>query len=284
MKSLKASVWVMALIGGILTVGSIIVSFGLWDGFYKSPFLIIPVLFFVGVMVWCLVQFRFSWKKIGFYLCHVGILIIIVSSFLSWLALVDTSFAIPVNSNAFYGEVMQDDGSELRFGFDISVASFEVEKYEADYRLFDASGSLREENVLIETVIQDRKGIYDLGEYGSISASDLKKDGEYLPSYVFKNGLTLIKLAEVDKSYEAVLQIREENGSVHSEIIGVNNPYTYDGWKFYLMGYDEYAGSYVNLYVKKDPANIPFGIGIWCVIVGTFLECLPIEKRKGVRR
>lgn len=278
MKQLKASVWVMAILGGLLTVGSIIVSFGLWDGFYKSPFLILPVIAFSVVLVLCLVNFRFSWKKIGFYLCHIGILVIIVCAFISWISLKDTSFAIPVNRNAFYGEVMQDDGTELNFGFDISIASFEVEKYAADYRLYDKSG-FDEKNILMETVIQNRKGVYDLGEYGTVSVDDLKKNGAYVSSYELKNGMTLVKLPEVDKSYEAVLQIRDDNG-VHTETLGVNNPHTYQGWKFYLMGYDEEGGSYVNLYVKKDPANIPFAIGIWMVILGTFLECLPIEKRK----
>lgn len=275
MKSLKASVWAMAAIGVILTVGSILVSFGWWEGFYKSPFLIIPVLIFTGVMVWCLIRFRFSWKKIGFYLCHAGILVIIVCAIVSWLCLKDTSFAIPVNPHTFYGEVMQDDGSELRFGFEISVASFEVEQYDPDYRLYDASGA-----VLIESVWQNRKGVYDLGEYGTLTVDDLKKDGEYLQTYVFPDGNTLVRLPAVDKSYEAVLQIRQDDGTVRSETIGVNRPHTYRGWKFYLMGYDEQNGEYVNLYVKKDPANLPFAVGIWCVIAGTFLTCLPLKARK----
>lgn len=275
-KQLTSSVWVMAILGVVLIIGSLIVSFGVWDGFYTSLFVIIPVIAFSAVMIWCVVRYPFSIKKIGFFACHVGILVIIVSAFVSWGSLKDTSFAIPVNRYAFYGQVMQNDGSELDFGFEVSVASFKVEKYDPDYSLYDSDGKL-----LIETVIQNRKGIFDLGEHGRVSAEQLKKDGVWLPTYKLENGMRLVKLPEVDKSYEAVLQIRD--GDVHTETVGVNDPYTYKGWKFYLMGYDEENLQYVNLYVKKDPANVPFAIGIWMVIVGTFLECFPFNKRKGAK-
>jgi hypothetical protein len=264
----------MAILGGVLVVGSILVSFGAWDGFYWSPILIVTVLAFSAVMIICIVRFPLSLKKIGFYLCHFGILVIIASSFISWQFTQDTSFSVPVNPYAFYGQIAQDDGSMLDLGFEISVASFRVEKYEADYCLYDWEG-----NVLVETVAQDRKGNYDIGKYGSVSKDLLQQDGKYVDFYTVADGLILVKLPDADKSYEAVLQIRD--GDIHTETIGVNDPHVYKGWKFYLMGYDEEYHQYVNIYAKKDPANIPFAIGIWMVIIGTFLECAHFGTRKG---
>ena len=274
LKLLRSSVWIMASLGGLLIIGSILISFGLWEGFYWSPWLIIPILAFSAIMILCIVCFRFSIKKIGFYLCHVGILAIVIFSFVSWQFTQDTSFSIPVNPYAFYGQVAQDDGSMLDLGFDISVASFKVEKYEADYSLYDWEG-----NVLVETSVQDRNGNYDLGKYGSVSKDVLKQNGAYVDFYTVADGLILVKQPEVDKSYEALLQIRD--GNIHTESIGVNAPYIYKGWKFYLMGYDEEYQQYVNIYAKKDPANIPLAIGIWMVIIGTFLECAHLGTRKG---
>lgn len=281
MKQLKASVWIMALLAVMLTVGALMSSFGIWDGYNKSPFFLCAVVVFCIVTLWSVFRFPFSWKKIGFFLCHIGIVLVVVCGFISWGCLKETSFSIPINEKAFYGEVMQDDGSELEFGFEISLASFNVEKYEADYRLYKNT-TFTPENVLIETVIQNRKGVYDLGSYGSVTVDQLKKDGEYVDSYKLGNGCVLVKLAQVDKSYEGVLQIRD--GDVKQVSIGVNRPYTYKGWKFYLMGYDEENLQYVHLYVKKDPANIPFAVGIWMVILGTFGECLPLIYRKGEKK
>jgi len=174
MKQLKLSVWIMAILGVLLIIGSLVSSFGLWDGFYKSAFFILMVAVFMVILVWCLIVFPFSVKKLGFYLCHIGVALIIVCSFIAWGFMKDTQFSIPINPNSFYGEVMMDDGSELSFGFKISIASFEVEKYEPDYRLFSSNETFSEETMLMETVIQNRKGIYDMGEYGTISVDELK--------------------------------------------------------------------------------------------------------------
>ncbi len=281
MKQLKASVWIMGLLAVMLTAGALMSSFGLWEDYYKSPFFLVAVIVFCIVTLWGVLRFPFSWKKIGFYLCHVGIVLVVVCGFVSWLTLKETSFSIPINPNAFYGEVLQDDGSELEFGFEISLKSFTVEKYEADYRLYKNT-EMNAEDVLIETVIQNRRGVYDLGEYGSVPATLLKKNGEYVDTYLLNNGCLLVKLPEVDKSYEGILQIRD--GEVKQVSIGVNQPYTYKGWKFYLMGYDEETLQSVYLYVKKDPANVPFAVGIWMIILGTFGECLPLVFRKGASK
>ena len=274
MKQLRASVIVMAILAVILIFGSTLVAFGHWGNFYRSWVLIIPVIAFSLVMMISLIQYRFSLKKIGFYICHIGIMVIILSAVVSWMTTKDTSFTIPVNKNSYYSEVVQNDGTVLDFGFEISISSFEVEKYDADYRLYDSSGMFEEENVVIETVVMDRNGIYDLGKYGSILSDELKRNGQYVRSYVLENGMVLARLEQVDKGYEAVINIRD--GDTQQRVIGVNDPLTYKGWKFYLMGYDEQGLTYVNLYVKRDPANIPFAIGIWLVIIGTFAECIPI--------
>ena len=280
MRQLKISVWIMAIIAVFLIIGSLISSLGFWNDYYRSLIFLVMVVMFTTVLIWCLFSFKISIKKIGFYLCHIGMVIIVVCSFISWGFMKDTSFAIPINPHAFYGEVMQDDGSELKFGFDISVASFDVEKYDAEYCLYNNNKNFSEKNIVIETVTQNRKGFYDLGKYGKVAADELKPGNEYISFYELENGFSLVKLDEADKAYTAILQIMDQDGNVQSVELGVNDPYTYEGWKFYLMGYDEDNMQYVNIYAKKDPGNIPFGIGVWMTIIGTFMECIPLIKRK----
>ncbi len=280
MKQLKLSVWIMAIIGVFLIAASLISSRGVWGDYYKSWIFIIITVIFTAVLICGLFCVRFSVKKLGFYLCHIGVAVIVVCSFVSWKYMKETSFAIPVNPYAFYGEVMQDDGSELKFGFDISVASFEVEKYEAEYRLYDNTGVFSEENILIETVPQNRKGFYDMGKYGKVSVDELKSNNEYTDFYELENGFCLVKLSQADKAYKALMQIRDTDGNVHKADLEINKPYIYNGWKFYLMGYDAESMQYVNMYVKNDPANIAFAIGIWITVIGTFMECFSLIKRK----
>ena len=283
MKQLKASVWIMAVIAVFLVVGSILASFGLWDGYYRSVFFIIFAAVFAAVMIWCLVFYKFSLKRLGFYLCHTGVLLIVVCSFVSWGTTKDTYFNIPINKDGFYGEIVQNDGSVLDFGFDISVASFKVEKYDAEYSLYNSKTNFTENNILIESVSQSRDGVYDMGEYGQVSADDLKNGkGVYVSYYVLDGKYTMVKLPEADKSYTAELKIRDED--VTSVELGVNKPYTYKGWKFYLMGYDTEGMSYVNLYVKNDLGNIPFAMGIWMTIIGTFAQSFSLLKRREVAK
>ena len=278
MKQLKASVWIMAIIGVLLVIASLLASFGKAEGVYSSPIFLAVVAVFTLILIFGILFFPFSFKKLGFFVNHIGLAVIVVSAVISWQFTKDTSFSIPINNGMFYGEVMQDDGSMLRFGFDISVADFEVEKYEADYRLFNNASNLTEENTVIDLVYQNRKGVYDLGVYGSVSASELKDENGYVDFYELENGYTLVKLNEVAKNYRAALQIWDEE--IKTVELAVNKPYVYEGWKFYLMGYDEENMTYVNLYVKKDPANIPLAVGIWMVIIGTFAECMSILRKE----
>ncbi|MBO5416681.1 MAG: cytochrome c biogenesis protein ResB [Clostridia bacterium] len=280
MKLLKASVWIMAIIGVFLVIGSLCAAFGIWDSYHRSIFFIVAIVVFTIVLIICLVRCKFSLKKLGFYICHTGVLVIIVCSIVSALTLKETSFAIPVDPDSFYGEVQQNDGAFMEFGYYISVASFDVEKYDAEYCLYNSKTDFVEKNIVIETVSQNRNGIYDMGEYGTVSAVELKKDGEYVKYYTLENGYVLVKNEEIDKNYTAVFQIYDE-GEIKKAELGVNKPYTYKGWKFYLMGYDTEGMQYVNLYVKNDPANIPFAVGMWMTIVGTFIECFLLIKPKG---
>lgn len=278
MKQLKLSVYIMAVIALFLAIGSLLASFGLWEGYYRSVFFIIAAAVFAVVLAICLFRYGFSLKRLGFYLCHTGVLLTVVCAFVSFATIKDAHFAIPVNPNGFYGEIMMDDGSLMEFGFDIAVADFEVEKYDAEYALYSSKTDFTDNNLVLERVSQDRRGIYDLGKHGRVEASELKNAQGYVKYYVTEEGYTLVKLPESDRSYQATLLIRD--GEETTAELGVNRPYTHKGWKFYLMGYDTEAHRYVNVYVKNDPANIPFAIGLWMTIAGTFVESLSLIKRR----
>lgn len=83
-----------------------------------------------------------------------------------------------------------------------------------------------------------------------------------------------------DKHYEATLMIMPEGTRDVKEIsLEVNKPYREDGWKIYLMNYDRATESVVQLMLKYDPGEYITLSGIWMIVLGVFVMCLP--KRKG---
>ena len=84
MRQLKISVWIMAIIAVFLIIGSLISSLGFWNDYYRSLIFLVMVVMFTTVLIWCLFSFKISIKKIGFYLCHIGMVIIVICSFVSW--------------------------------------------------------------------------------------------------------------------------------------------------------------------------------------------------------
>ena len=85
-----------------------------------------------------------------------------------------------------------------------------------------------------------------------------------------------------DKHYEATLKIMP-SGSRNKEetILTVNHPKKQSGWKIYLTNYDKATENTVQLTLKKDPGEIFTYLGIWLMILGSVIMCLPKKRRAG---
>lgn len=83
-----------------------------------------------------------------------------------------------------------------------------------------------------------------------------------------------------DKFYEATLKIMPPKSRDTEEVsLTVNHPHKVDGWKIYLMNYDKATVSTVQLTLKKDPGEMLTYAGIWSMIIGAFIMCLPKLRR-----
>lgn len=284
MKRMKTTVWLLAVSTVLLLVGTFVSIFTQETWIYTTPPFLAAAAALLAVQAACLIRRRPSWKQLGFYLCHIGFLVVGVGAIASMLLRQETRFAIPVDPYAAYGSVQNLDGTEVRFGFDLTCTGFSVERYDPDYRLYQEDPSAETGySVVLETVIQSRDGLYRLGDWADpVPADRLYRDGAWLEQLDLGGGLVLVRIPPADKSYQADLLIHEENGDTLPMTLRVNDPHTHAGWKFYLMDYDKEAGQYVSLLAKHDPANQPILAGLWLIMVGTPLMCWRPRKEKEV--
>lgn len=88
---------------------------------------------------------------------------------------------------------------------------------------------------------------------------------------------------ESDKFYEATLNLTDRVSLRTRQVsLTVNHPYRYEGWKIYLMGYQDMGDTgyrTVSLLFKKDPGEYIALAGIWMIIAGSVVMCL-LKKRK----
>ena len=81
------------------------------------------------------------------------------------------------------------------------------------------------------------------------------------------------------KYYYADIRLDASDGTGIKDVtLSVNHPYHQNGWKIYLMDYNDMTKQ-VTLLFKKDPGEYWTITGIWMIILGSVLMCL-IRKRK----
>ena len=83
-----------------------------------------------------------------------------------------------------------------------------------------------------------------------------------------------------DKFYDAKLIIVKRGvENPESKSLRVNHPVRAEGWKIYLMNYEEAdTGKIVYILLKYNPGEYITLLGIWMTIIGGFIMCL-LRKR-----
>lgn len=131
-----------ACISMALLAGSLLNRFLPGEAFYKTPLLLVPAGLFYTALAVGILKEKPSLKKIGFYLCHAGLLAVAVGALLFWGLGREVTFHIPIGSEQAYGEVQTEEDGLVSFGFSICVPRFEpvytgeaVSQYRAELRL-----------------------------------------------------------------------------------------------------------------------------------------------------
>ncbi|HEX2927470.1 MAG TPA: cytochrome c biogenesis protein ResB [Ruminiclostridium sp.] len=276
---MKWSIRIMTVIVIFLVIGSILVSSRLYEKIFWSPICFILLGVFTVILIIYSFKQGFSFRKIGFQFCHLGIVIILIGACIGYFVAVKATAVFPMNTP--YDQLQLENDKVVALGFSISVIDFQVKRYNPEYYLFkplkenSKSNDLKDYKKLGEFTSNFDES-YDLKEYGRINAQKLKdntaKDG-WRSKYELENGLILVKAAPKDKYYLAKLKIIDSNSREIIENLEVNHPVGYKGWKFYLSSYDMEENSYVVLTAKCDP-GVNFVIyGMWIALLGTILLC-----------
>lgn len=240
----------------------------------RVTYLLIAIMFaFCAVSTVCLLQGKFSIKRIGFYLLHTGLIIMLAGGLIYFINGIKINGAYPVNRYALSSQAVHSMEKSNRIkgeeyianfnSFDLGVSDFKVEYYEPVYDIYqtDENGNILER---LKTDIEiNGEGYYDFGEYGLKKAEDggnIQLDGN-----IYAVSRTSVK------SYLGTLNIRNyKTGEKYTEEISINHPIRVNGWKIYLMAYSAEQNS-ATFTFKYDPAEYVILTGIWAVIIGSFL-------------
>lgn len=242
----------------------------------------------------CIALFDFGLtpKKIGFYLLHLGLLVMLVG-FLVYIISGEyytLSFSVGEGYNGFYKE----DGDYESFGFGMSIESFEVEKYEdgtdrhylANVAFSDGSTDTLEVNKTL------RKGGYKiyLMDYSDGSREFVQTFGHQSFDYVFSGESwadVSDELTDIPCPIEYIFYYSKTAGGYVSEGITdkallseLDGPCTA---RVLISGEKAYV--YVNrltveLSFKRDPGEWAVIVGMCMTLCGIVTSCLIRPRRK----
>lgn len=112
---------------------------GTGDSIFRSVWVVFILTAFVAIQVICLftIKPKFTLYRAGFYLLHVGLVLLLIGCFVYYIAGDVVSVTVPVDDSALYNQIKREEADEkgndlLRLDFYLGVSDFTVERYEAE--------------------------------------------------------------------------------------------------------------------------------------------------------
>jgi predicted membrane channel-forming protein YqfA (hemolysin III family) len=130
MKHMKISVIIMAAITAVLMILTII-SPSSTDSksLFANWFMVIILGVFCVVQLVCVFTGKFSAKRLGFYLLHIGLVLFLVGSFMYFVSGEKIPVHMTVQKDQTYSTIQRSDDSKVNLGFDIGITDFKFEQY-----------------------------------------------------------------------------------------------------------------------------------------------------------
>ncbi|MBT3380372.1 MAG: hypothetical protein HN742_39350 [Lentisphaerae bacterium] len=266
-----------------MIAGAIPIEGGSQVVIFKTPLFLVLAGLLVVLLVGCCFTRRLTRKRIPFLLTHLGIAILLCGAGLGFMMGRKAEFGLPITQHHVGRDIPLRDGTSLNMGFGITVREFAVDYYSARYGLYrPPTGAATEDSdyQLVKEVTVEAEGAADLGASGEISGNELRneEDGEWKRQYVLENEWILQYIASTPRNYTAQLRLTDDDENATDVELAVNHPVTFNGWRIYLMSYDQEARRYVVLNARRDPGRNAVIAGIWLVIIGTALMCFRKSK------
>ena len=163
----------LTLLTVILAVASVVAAVSGTIDIFTGGLAAVVLILFAILQIACISVYQpaFTPYKVGFYLLHLGLLILLSGLAAFELAGSEKTVQVPVNENgSFYSSIRNESGEEEDLGFSFRLNSFRVEKYESgadryyrtDVEFLDPT-TLRQTTDYLEvnrTLRQNNKKIY----------------------------------------------------------------------------------------------------------------------------
>lgn len=275
---MKAVVLLMGALILLLLTGVIPVPGGLHaNSIYYSPVFMLLLLLLSLLSIRCGLRRKFSLKQSGFYLLHLGIVLILVGSFTGYVAGTKGVLQLSLKPQQSVGQLLNGEGDTVGFGFDVAAENFQVKFYPPMYQLFRAlppekavPGQMPYEKA--GEFATDERGVCVIKGFGPVSNLWNEVRQEWVQRKLLPDGSFLHLSGQTPSFFGVTLLIEGRKLPV-----SINHPADYKGWRFYLMSYDQQNQRSVQLSARRDPGRNAVIAGVWVVIAGAFIFCFRKE-------
>jgi len=243
---------------------------------FRSPvFILLMAIACLGCVV--AVCQRGRWKRPGFALCHLGVVLVCAGALGGYCWGDRSNFRTPVAEDHATGELPRADGSSIPLGFQLAVTAASAEYYPPKtYGMYAPP-----DYELVREVAIGPDATLDLpADLQPDPALVRDEEDNWARQVVLSNGNLLQVVPPVAKHYEATLKFLHDDAPSDSRVVSVNHPVTYRGWRFYLMGYATDPYLTVSLSARRDPGRRWVIAGIWVLIFGTAWLCWQPRRRE----
>lgn len=275
--------YILSLLVIFLLAGAIPVVGGIQTVIFQTPVFIVIDTCLCLLMLYCVLKRKPSLLQTGFYLAHIGVVIVLAGAFIGLTRGIKSDFAVPLMPQHKINEIPILNEKPLKLDFSIGASDFRVKFYEPQYNLYkpvkSADGEIID-YIFVEKFQLPTSGALDLKDFGEIERSALSDpDGNWTKQHVLPNDY-ILQAALTPRHYSVNLSFTNRDGT-EQKALAVNSPATYDNWRFYLMSYDQEASRYVVLSARNDPGRRLVITGIWFMIAGIALLCWRKDRRTG---
>jgi len=262
------------LIVVVLLTGVIPVPGGLnATAVYYSPVFMFLLALLSGCSVWCCIERKFALKQAGFYLIHLGVVVILIGAFVGYVAGTKGTVQLSLVPQLPVGQMLNSEGGTVGFGFDIAAEDFQVKFYPPVYKLYRRLPP--EESVQgqmpykpVAEFSANEQGICSVDGVGMVSNLWNEVKQEWAQRKMLTDGSFLNLTGKTPSFFGVTLVIDGKKFPV-----SINHPAQYQGWRFYLMSYDQKSHRTVQLSARRDPGRMAVIVGIWLTMAGTFIFC-----------
>jgi hypothetical protein len=271
---MKPAVLIMGALILFLLAGVIPVPGGLHGGsIYYSPVFMLLLLLLSLLSIRCCMRRKISLKQSGFYLVHLGVVLILAGAFAGYVAGKKGIIQLSLMPQQSVGRLLNGEGDTVSFGFEVAAENFQVKFYPPVYQLYRP---LPPEKIVPGQMPYEKAGEFCAGEGGLCTIPNLgpvsnlwnETRQEWAQRKMLPDGLFLHLAKQTPSFFGVTLLIDGQKLPV-----SINHPADYKGWRFYLMSYDQHNQSHVQLSARRDPGRKAVVTGIWLAIAGTFIFC-----------